>query len=164
MTEILRRLKKPALVVSVQIFTTIQISMPGNQVGDQIYEGKMKANEIDALGNILNTSWGKSSSPGGQQSIKCVLAGDRLTIKYVTIVHFGAEQSLQQQVGKHSDEARQKIDAALGDIKSQFKTKTGRALKTKDEGGADNVELISSTVHSLRKVAYYHVNRVFTLT
>lgn len=124
----------------------------------------MNTNEINVLGQIIDTTWGRSSSPGGQQSIKCVLAGDKLTIKYTTIVHFASENSMQQQVGRYSDEALQKIDACLKEVKSEFKTKVGRALKTKDEGGADNVELISATARSPRKIAYYRVNRTFTIS
>ena len=44
---------------------------------------------------------------------------------------------------------------ALKKIKSEFKDTTGRALTIKEVGRDDDVELISATSNSPRKIAYY---------
>ena len=65
----------------------------------------MNFRENNILGNLINTTYGKGSSPSGDFSIKCDLAGDTMTLKYTTIVHFASEKSLQQQVVRCQDEA-----------------------------------------------------------
>lgn len=137
--------------------------MLGTQAGVQNWRAKMNSEEINALGQIIDTTFGRSSSSGGTQSLKCNMTGDALTIKFMTIVHFAQERGLQVQTTKYKDEAMQKINACLRDVKAQFKEKTGRTLKTVDKGGDDNVELISSTANSPRKVAYYRVHRIFSI-
>lgn len=123
----------------------------------------MTSKEINSLGQILDTTFGKSSSDDGTRSIKTSIAGNILTVKYMTVVHFGSETSMSSQVSRYANEAAQMINSYMKKVKSEFKNLEGRTLKAKDMGGNDNVELISSTAHSLRKVAYYRVNRTFEI-
>ena len=123
----------------------------------------MNFNEVNVLGQIVDTTYGRTSSPDGTWSIKCQLAGDTMTMKYTTIVHFATERGLGDQVQNCVNEATQRIDAYLKEVKTAFKDASGRALKTTDNGGSDDVELIQSTARSPRKVAYYRYNRSFTL-
>ena len=83
--------------------------------------------------------------------------------KYTTIVHFATERGLGDQVQMCVNEASQRINAYLKEVKSAFKDTVGRTLKTTDNGGFDDVELIQSTAHSPRKIAYYRYNRNFTI-
>ena len=124
----------------------------------------MTINEINILGQILDTTFGRSSSANGTRSIKCTVAGDKLTIKYMTVVHFASESGLGDQVVRSAHEANQMINSYLKEVKSQFKESAGRILKSKQAGGNDNVELISSTARSPRKIAYYRVNKVFDIS
>lgn len=123
----------------------------------------MTFNEINVLGNIVNTTFGKSSSPDGSNSIKCDLAGDVLTLKYTCVVHFGSESSLREQVGVYKEEAQQKLSAYLKNIKSEFKNATGTTFKVSNSTFSDSVDLISSQANVPRKVAYYRMNCVVTL-
>ena len=123
----------------------------------------MNFKDITALGQIIDTSYGRSSSPDGTWSIKTQLAGDTMTMKYTTIVHFATERGLGDQVQACVNEATQRIDAYLKEVKTAFSESAGRVLKTTDNGGSDDVELIQSTARSPRKVAYYRYNRTFTI-
>ena len=123
----------------------------------------MNFNEVNILGQILDNSYGRSSSPDGTWSIKTSLAGDTMTMKYTTIVHFASERGLGDQVQNCVAEATQRIDAYLKEVKTAFKDGAGRVLKTTDNGGMDDVELIQSTARSPRKVAYYRYSRNFTI-
>jgi hypothetical protein len=123
----------------------------------------MNFNEVNVLGQVIDSSYGRSSSPDGTWSIKTQLAGDTMTMKYTTIVHFASERGLGDQVQRCVAEATQRIDAYLSEVKSAFKDGAGRALKTTDNGGTDDVELIQSTARSPRKVAYYRYHRNFTI-
>lgn len=124
----------------------------------------MKISEINALGNLVNTTWGSYSSPTGDCSIKCSLAGNTMTLKYTMVVHFASEQSLRDQVVRCADEGQKRLTDYLARIKKDFKEATGTTLKTVSETNADDVELIQSTAHSPRKIAYYRMNKTVTLS
>ena len=123
----------------------------------------MNFNEVNVLGQVIDTSYGRASSPDGTWSIKTTLAGDTMTMKYTTVVHFATERGLGDQVQACVAEATQRINAYLKEVKTAFKAGSGRTLKTTDNGGSDDVELIQSTARSPRKVAYYRYNRSFTV-
>ena len=123
----------------------------------------MTFEEVNILGNLINSTYGKASSAAGDYSIKCDLAGDSMILKYTTIVYFASERSLRDQVARSSEEAQSRLDEYLKSIKSDFKEIAGRALKTDDIASGDNVELIQSTSNSPRKVAYYRVNHTLAV-
>jgi TRAP-type mannitol/chloroaromatic compound transport system substrate-binding protein len=107
----------------------------------------------DALSTICNTTFGKSGSQTGQSSVTASFAGDTLTLKYTTIVHFAEERSLQMQMASLSNESLSYLDQMVAAIKKSFKEMTGENLKLKEVSSNDSVELISAL--SMRKVAYY---------
>lgn len=123
----------------------------------------MTINEVNSLGQILDSTYGKSSTFDGTRSIKTSLTADKLVVKYMTIVHFASENGLNEQVGRSALEAAQMINSYMKEVKARFKEEAGRALKAKDVGGSDNIELIQSTARSPRKIAYYRVNRTFEI-
>jgi len=123
----------------------------------------MTFNETNILGNLIDTTYGRSSSPAGDYSIKCDLAGDTMTLKYTTLVHFASERGLTEQVNRCKEEAHARLDNYLKAVKADFKDLSGSSLKTTDAGMGDNVELIQSTSNSSRKIAYYRMNHAITL-
>ena len=147
------------------IFTTISMPIGGRKAGDRIETRLEKVNfsDVNVLGNLINTTHGKSSSPSGTYSIKVDLAGETMTMKYSTIVHFASERGLSSQVVRCAEEAIQRLDEYLSLIKKDFKGEAGYSLKTTHVGGNDNVELIQATSNSPRKIAYYRMNRTLTV-
>jgi len=124
----------------------------------------MNFEEVNALGNLIDTTFGKSSSRDGSYSIKCKLAGESLVLNYTMIVHFATEHALREQVIRCTDEATQRLTEYLSLLKKDFKAETGSVLNTTKESTADNVELISATSNSPRKIAYYRMNWVLKVT
>lgn len=123
----------------------------------------MNFNEVNVLGQIINTTFGAPASPSGTYSIKCTLAGNTLVVKYTTVVHFASERGLTDQVARYNLEGAQMVNACMKEIKKQFKDIAGRSLKAKDLGGQDNVELLQSNARIPRKTAYYRFNRTFEI-
>ena len=119
----------------------------------------MNFNDVNVLGNLLNTTYGKSSSPAGDYSIKCDLAGDVMTLKYSTIVHFASERGLTDQVTRCAEEAQQRLTEYFTSLKKEFKDNAGNTLKTEEISSNDDLELIQSTSNSPRKIAYYRMNK-----
>jgi len=118
--------------------------------------------EINDLGNILNHTWGTSSSRDGK-SVTCNLHGNLLKLNFQTIVHFASDNSLHQQVGRLAEESVQVLTAALSETKKRFKEETGNALNVKETLNNDNIEMVSATVNSPRKIAYYRRNVIFEI-
>lgn len=118
----------------------------------------MTFDEVNVLGNLINTTYGKSSSASGEYSIKCDLAGDNMTLKYTTLVHFAGETGLKMQVDRCKEEAHSRLLDFLSNLKKDYKDITGSTLKTKDTAMVDDLELIQSTSNSPRKIAYYRMN------
>ena len=121
----------------------------------------MNLSVVRVIGQILDSTFGKQSSPTGTFSIKHALENDVLVLKYTTIVYFASEQSLKPQVDIANQQAIQLIDAKLSEIKSAVKDVTGDTFKTTDLGGTDSIELIQA--HGPRKIAYYRYNHTFQI-
>ena len=113
--------------------------------------------DTNILGNIVNTTWGKSSESNGR-AVTAVLQGDTLTLRYTTIVHFAAEEALRIQVDRLASESMEVLGGRIKTLKDEFKEAVGKGLKVKEISNCDDVELISKTSNSPRKIAYYRRN------
>tara|TARA_B100000123_G_scaffold10276_1_gene7726 strand:- start:289 stop:657 length:369 start_codon:yes stop_codon:yes gene_type:complete len=116
--------------------------------------------DINALGAALNPA---GSSPDGQSSCIARLADNKLILKFNQVVHFASEQSLQLQMEKLADEAVQRMDAKLKEIKDHFKEARDKALKTKDVASDDGLEMISNPLNPV-KVAVYRRHHIVEIT
>ncbi|HIK66911.1 MAG TPA: hypothetical protein EYF95_02935 [Flavobacteriales bacterium] len=123
----------------------------------------MKDIHVRAIGEALNNTFGREGSPTGKQSVTYSLHGDQLILKFVTVVHFAEERSLQLQVARITDEAVQILGGTLSNLKSHFKERAGETLKIKEIDNRDDIELISASAHSPRKIAYYRRNHTFQI-
>ena len=99
----------------------------------------------------------------GTISLKVVVEGNSMIIKYSTVVHFAEERSLQMQVQRANEQALQLIDSKIADLKTKYREQAGETLQVEDLGGKDHVELISATANSPRRVAYYRYNRSYVV-
>ena len=107
--------------------------------------------EIRALAQATETSWGRSSS---DRKLTSKLQGDVLELNLMTIVHFAGERALSQQLEAQRDYANDVFKEQLKRIKSEFKESTDRGLVAKEIDRSDDLELISATSNSPRKIAY----------
>ena len=121
----------------------------------------MNMKHFEALSTLCNTTYGKSGSPSGTRSVTASFAGNTLTLKYTTIIHFAEERSLQMQMIPLAEESIAYLSQMITQLKKDFKEITGDALKTKEIKSTDSVELISSL--SMRKVAYYRRSHVLEI-
>jgi hypothetical protein len=112
----------------------------------------------DVLSTLLNTTFGRGGSNSGGVSITPSFAGDTLTLKYKTVLHFAEERSLQMQVDRSKQEAIDRLTAHVSELKKNFKEITGQTLRLKEVRSNDSLELVSGLSH--RKVAYYRLTHV----
>jgi|TARA_B110000467_G_C18302876_1_gene472595 hypothetical protein len=108
--------------------------------------------ETRALAQATETSWGHSSS---DRKLTSKLQDDVLELQLMTIVHFAGERALSQQLDAQRDYANDMFKEQLKRIKDEFKESCDRALVAKEIDRSDDLELISATSNSPRKIAYF---------
>lgn len=124
----------------------------------------MTFDKINALGQILDTTFGKSSmSKNGTCSIKTKMSGDTITVMYTTIVNLVTDRVMRDQVKEEERISEKLIGDFVDDVKKEFKEKTGTSLKLTKGGSTDEVELISMSAFSPKRTAYYRRNSVYTI-
>jgi len=112
----------------------------------------LTVNEIRALGDCLNTTWGKSVD---NLKLSHHLNGETLNLRFDSIVHFASEASLDSQMTNLREMSNDIFTDGVKKIKAEFKDIAGRALTATETSRDDNVELIQATANSPRRVAYY---------
>jgi predicted nucleic acid-binding protein len=110
------------------------------------------------VSSILENTY-KPVSKDGTYSIKHSISGDSVILKFMTVMHYTEDSSMKIQLDRARSQAQQLIKETCENLRREYKEKTGETLKLKlQENGRDDVELISSTSQSVRKVAYYRYN------
>ena len=121
----------------------------------------LSVEDVRALGQIFNHTFGYSSD-----SIKVTssLHGDSLILKYVTILQFGSESSMQEQMPSHEKDASKIIDDAVSKMKKDFRDMREKSITVKEEDRDTSVELISTSPYAPRKLAYFRMNAHFKVS
>ena len=127
----------------------------------------LNSEEVNVLGNVINHTWGKSSTVvSPSMSITCSLEGDVMIMKYVTIISLVSSPGsppYRDQCKKYEDESVKASKSYLSEIKKEFKTGAGRALKCKQLETSDGIELLTLSPHHPRKTAYYRRTTLFSV-
>ena len=129
-------------------------------------ESKFTSSEISALGQVLDTTFGRTSTANtATASIKTKLHGSVLTVSYKCIVHFASDGAMHEQKKGYDDESVKLINDYMKRGKKEFKELGGRALKVKQVSTDDDLEIISAQPHiSPKKVAYYTRRATFEIS
>lgn len=112
----------------------------------------MNAKELSALAQSFQ---GVCGSPDGQQSIMYKFIGNNVQVTYTSVVHFASEQSMHEQVVRETERSVQLVNIAMKKVNESYKEIVGKGPKLKEIKSSDNVEIVSATASSLRKIAYY---------
>ena len=122
--------------------------------------------ETHVLGQILNTTFGKSSTVSAVGSVKCHLYGSeptKLCVDYTSVVTFASEASMREQKKVFENESTQATNNRMKEIKKEFKDTAGRGLKAKLVNTEDSIEVINASPHTPRKTAYYRRKTLFEI-
>lgn len=122
----------------------------------------MKEIDINALGQVIDTTWGRSSTPNtASYSVKFTLTGSGLLASYMVIVNFASEKEMILMKRDCIEESKSIIAAHISAIKKSYKELTGDALSIKEVGSSDSLEIISFNVHNPKRSAYYRRKTMF---
>ena len=130
----------------------------------------MNSTDINALGQVIETSWGKASTTGGcaTSSIKTSLSSQSgptmLTTKYLALVTLGSMQDVEPAKFRNRSDAEKITKEYIKNVKRQFKDITGKTLVLKDVNDDDSLEVIDTSAYTPRKTAYYRFNVNFDVS
>ena len=108
--------------------------------------------QINVLGNIFETSWGKSSH---DHSCTAKLEGNILRIQYSTIVYLASEKSVQSQIPAVSHEASERIKNRIDSAKKEYKVALDETLSLKEVDNQEDVQYIQASYNSPRRVVMF---------
>jgi len=112
--------------------------------------------DFNALGQAIDTTWGRTSTPKtASYSVKFKLQGNVLVAYYAAIVNFAAEKEMIILKQKYAEESQSVINAVLKNVKAVYKEISGKTLKTKEISTSDSLEIIGFNVHNPKRTAYF---------
>jgi hypothetical protein len=124
-----------------------------------------KTLNINALGQAIDTTWGRSSTPKtASYSVKFTFMGsDRLLASYKIITNFVSEKEMIMTKRQCSEESDDVIAEYVKEVKDTYKKLTGDTLTLKEESSTDSLEIIGFNVHNPKRTAYYRRKVVFEI-
>lgn len=120
----------------------------------------------NALGQSIDTTWGRSSTPlTASRSVKMKLLGkNMLEVTYQEIINFVAEKEMIIMKRACEKASLDVINAHLTDVKKNYKELTGSSISTKEVGTSDTLEIIGFNVHNPKRTAYYRRKMIVELS
>lgn len=121
---------------------------------------------LSALGEAIDTTWGRSSTPTPCGfSVKMTLGGQgQLNLTYQTIVNFASEREMLTVKRYEEEHAAKNIKSVLDNVKKSYKDIAGKNLKLKEVSSNDSVEIIGLAVHNPKRTALYRRKCIFEIT
>jgi len=120
--------------------------------------------EINILGQILNSDWGSSSTVTSPRfSIKSTMQSDIIVFTYTTIANIVMGINPRDQIREQERESVEILKDYVKNVKKAFKQATGESLKLKEAGSEDSVEIISMSPHNPKRTAYYRRKTSFKI-
>jgi hypothetical protein len=114
----------------------------------------MNAEEYNILGNVIDPTYKQSyDSIGSFKVLPKITSVDNLEVTCMVIVNLLNRSEMQKAAADAESSLQKACNACMKDIKKEFKSAAGRALKTKKKGEDVNVELINMSAYSPKGTA-----------
>lgn len=114
----------------------------------------MNFEEINTLGNIVDPTYADAyDSIGSFKVLPKIISEDRMQITCMVIVNLLNRSEMQKAATDAKSSLDKACNSCLKDIKKEFKSAAGRALKTKKLGVDESVELINMSAYSPKGTA-----------
>ena len=124
----------------------------------------MSTIDYNALGQAIDTSWGRTSTPKtASYSVKFTLSGNVLMASYVAIVNFASEKEMILMKRSYEEESKRIIDAAVKNLKSVYKDLCDNSISAKEISSSDSIEIIGFNVHNPKRTAYFRKKTMFEI-
>jgi len=124
-----------------------------------------KSLDLNALGQSIDTTWGRCSTPlAATHSVKFqLLGGNMIQASYQVITNFVSEKEMILMKRSCSEDSLTAIAANIKSVKDSYKDLTGDSLTFKEVSSSDSLEIIGFSVHNPKRTAYYKRKTIFEL-
>lgn len=123
----------------------------------------MAETNYNALGQAIDTTWGRSSTPNTHTySVKFQMIGKNvLKATYGVIVNFGTEKAMIDMKKRYAEESIAIMNEVLKSVKSTYKELAGKTLKTKEISTCDSIEITNMSPYNPKRSALYRRMTMF---
>jgi hypothetical protein len=113
--------------------------------------------DFNALGQVIDTTWGRSSTPNTSgYSVKIsMLNADMMLVTFQTYVNISSFHDHAVAKKKAKSEAEVVLSATLKSIKKRYKDLTGKSLSLKLVNSEDGFDMVNMTVFSATRQALF---------
>lgn len=121
--------------------------------------------EINALGQVLDTTWGKSSTPKfATHSFKSKIVNeDHITVTYTTVVTFNSQIAQHIALQEFEADAKKMTKVYLGECKKAYKEECGKSITFKVESASPSVEMVGMSAYNTTKTAYFKLSTLVSI-
>jgi hypothetical protein len=126
-----------------------------------------KVINYNALGQILDNTWGRTSTPKtSSYSVKFTYAGgDRLVATFNCIMNFASSGEAQMIKKTTQNDADTLVSHYTKSLKSKYKEITSESLTLKEVSATDSVEMIGGGYHhTSKRTAYYRKTFIYEMS
>lgn len=129
----------------------------------------MKDIDISALGQVIDSSWGRSNSTTFGStvnicSVKASLLGeDKLKVTYLTVVNMVRDREMIESKTLYDKEADSYVEAAVKKIATDYEDETGDPIKFDRLSADTHVEIVNLNHFNQRRSAYLRRVVVFEI-
>lgn len=120
-------------------------------------------NDINVLGTIIDTTFGRHSSSAGGIAIKSKIVGENLVITYHEVFNLAKDRDKIQQVDPVRDRAKKAVKEHVAGVKSSFKKEAGRELKLKIVSEGAEIEAMGYNFLSPIRPTLFRYTETYTV-
>lgn len=122
--------------------------------------------DFNALGQAIDTTWGRSSTPKvATQSVKFVLLNaDTVEVRYVTIINLVDDRDTTALKKRYTEDSSSSVDKAIAAVKETYKEQTEKTIKFKQFDEKDSIEFIDMNIYNGKRTAYFRRSVFFKVS
>lgn len=122
--------------------------------------------DFNALGQAIDTTWGRSSTPTvATQSVKFVLLNeDTIEVRYATIVNLVDSREFEKLKKRYTEDSSSVIDKAISKVKETYKEQAEKTIKFKQVDERDSFEYIDMNIYNGKRTAYFRRSVFFKVS
>ena len=117
----------------------------------------MDFEEYNALGQALDTTFGRSSTSGvSSHSVKGTLVGqDQVKVVYGCVVNLTTDREAMQMKQRYADESNEIIKKYIAFLKGQYKDISGKTISFKEVNSDISFEMVNMNIFNRKRTAIF---------
>lgn len=116
-----------------------------------------KTINLAALGQVTDTSYGRSGTFGDSSSVKIRLHSNKMFVTFTVVTNVNGQLGMINARRRCEEEAHEKIKLTLDRVKNDYKELTGDKLTLKHLDTVSSIEAINCSAYTASKTVLYRM-------